>query len=266
MLRYLRRLSDQDFALDRGMIPLGSCTMKLNATTEMEPVGLPGFADVHPFAPAGQHPGLPDADRRARDVARQRHRVRQGLGPAQRRKPGGAGGPPGHSRLPPVARRARARRLPHPLERTRHQRGVRRHGRHAGRRGGRARRRHGRPRRTFGPSARSTPTIWRRSWSPTRRRTASTRSTSATCATWSITTAGRSTSTGPNLNALLGLAEPGPVRRRRVAPEPAQDVLHPPRRRRARRGARRGARSTWCRSCRRIRCTRVPSSARASAR
>ena len=51
MLRYLRRLSDKDFALDRGMIPLGSCTMKLNATTEMEPVGLPGFADIHPFAP-----------------------------------------------------------------------------------------------------------------------------------------------------------------------------------------------------------------------
>jgi glycine cleavage system P protein (glycine dehydrogenase) len=52
MLRYLRRLADRDFALDRGMIPLGSCTMKLNATTEMEPIGLPGFADVHPFAPA----------------------------------------------------------------------------------------------------------------------------------------------------------------------------------------------------------------------
>lgn len=51
MLRYLRRLSDRDFALDRGMIPLGSCTMKLNATTEMEPVSCPGFADLHPFAP-----------------------------------------------------------------------------------------------------------------------------------------------------------------------------------------------------------------------
>ena len=57
MLRYLRELSDRDFALDRGMIPLGSCTMKLNATTEMEPVGLPGFADVHPFAPAETTPG-----------------------------------------------------------------------------------------------------------------------------------------------------------------------------------------------------------------
>ena len=52
MLRYLRTLSDKDYALDRGMIPLGSCTMKLNATTEMEPISLPGFADVHPFAPA----------------------------------------------------------------------------------------------------------------------------------------------------------------------------------------------------------------------
>lgn len=52
LLRYLRRLSGRDYALDRGMIPLGSCTMKLNATTEMEPVSLPGFADLHPFAPA----------------------------------------------------------------------------------------------------------------------------------------------------------------------------------------------------------------------
>ena len=52
MLRYLRRLSARDYALDRGMIPLGSCTMKLNATTEMEPISLPGFAGLHPFAPA----------------------------------------------------------------------------------------------------------------------------------------------------------------------------------------------------------------------
>jgi glycine dehydrogenase len=57
MLRYLRQLSDRDFALDRGMIPLGSCTMKLNGTTEMEAVGLPGFADIHPFAPLESTPG-----------------------------------------------------------------------------------------------------------------------------------------------------------------------------------------------------------------
>jgi len=52
MLRYLRRLSDLDVALDRSMIPLGSCTMKLNATTEMEAVTWPEFAGLHPFAPA----------------------------------------------------------------------------------------------------------------------------------------------------------------------------------------------------------------------
>jgi len=57
MLRYLRRLSEKDYALDRGMIPLGSCTMKLNATAEMEPMSLAGFAGVHPFAPAEQVPG-----------------------------------------------------------------------------------------------------------------------------------------------------------------------------------------------------------------
>ncbi len=57
MLRYLRRLADKDIALDRGMIPLGSCTMKLNATAEMIPISLPGFADIHPFAPADQTEG-----------------------------------------------------------------------------------------------------------------------------------------------------------------------------------------------------------------
>jgi glycine dehydrogenase len=57
MLRYLRSLADKDYALDRGMIPLGSCTMKLNATTEMEPVTWPEFATMHPFAPAAQTSG-----------------------------------------------------------------------------------------------------------------------------------------------------------------------------------------------------------------
>jgi len=57
MLRYLRRLSDKDLALDRTMIPLGSCTMKLNATVEMEPISWPGFASIHPYAPADQTTG-----------------------------------------------------------------------------------------------------------------------------------------------------------------------------------------------------------------
>ena len=57
MLRYLRRLAARDVALDRSMIPLGSCTMKLNATTEMLPVTFEGFADMHPFAPPDQTQG-----------------------------------------------------------------------------------------------------------------------------------------------------------------------------------------------------------------
>ncbi|WP_299394575.1 aminomethyl-transferring glycine dehydrogenase [Pelagibius sp.] len=57
MLRYLRRLQSKDIALDRAMIPLGSCTMKLNATTEMEAVTWPEFADLHPFAPLDQAAG-----------------------------------------------------------------------------------------------------------------------------------------------------------------------------------------------------------------
>jgi len=57
MLRYIRSLSDKDLALDRTMIPLGSCTMKLNATSEMIPVTWPEFAQVHPFAPAAQLAG-----------------------------------------------------------------------------------------------------------------------------------------------------------------------------------------------------------------
>jgi glycine dehydrogenase len=57
MLRYLRTLSDADYALDRGAIPLGSCTMKLNATTELEPISWPEFADLHPYAPAEQLAG-----------------------------------------------------------------------------------------------------------------------------------------------------------------------------------------------------------------
>jgi glycine dehydrogenase len=57
MLRYIRTLSDRDLALDRTMIPLGSCTMKLNATTEMQSITWPEFADLHPFAPSNQSSG-----------------------------------------------------------------------------------------------------------------------------------------------------------------------------------------------------------------
>ncbi len=58
MMRYLRSLADKDIALDRSMIPLGSCTMKLNAAAEMEPITWPEFARQHPFSPVGDTPGL----------------------------------------------------------------------------------------------------------------------------------------------------------------------------------------------------------------
>ena len=66
MLRYIRSLSDKDLALDRTMIPLGSCTMKLNATSEMIPVTWPAFAQVHPFAPADQLAGYAELDSQLR--------------------------------------------------------------------------------------------------------------------------------------------------------------------------------------------------------
>ena len=72
MLRYLRRLADKDLALDRTMIPLGSCTMKLNATTEMVPISWPEFADIHPYAPVDQTAGyrrlIDDLERRLAEI------------------------------------------------------------------------------------------------------------------------------------------------------------------------------------------------------
>jgi glycine dehydrogenase len=67
MLRYIRSLSDKDLALDRSMIPLGSCTMKLNATSEMIPITWPEFGGVHPFAPASQQRGYQLLDAQLRE-------------------------------------------------------------------------------------------------------------------------------------------------------------------------------------------------------
>ncbi len=67
MLRYIRMLGDKDLALDRSMIPLGSCTMKLNATSEMIPITWPEFANIHPFAPPEQLRGYAELDQQLRD-------------------------------------------------------------------------------------------------------------------------------------------------------------------------------------------------------
>ncbi|MFB0899895.1 MAG: aminomethyl-transferring glycine dehydrogenase [Polaromonas sp.] len=67
LLRYIRALSDKDLALDRSMIPLGSCTMKLNASSEMMPISWPEFAGLHPFAPHDQLEGYAQLDRQLRD-------------------------------------------------------------------------------------------------------------------------------------------------------------------------------------------------------
>ena len=163
MLRYLRRLSARDYALDRGMIPLGSCTMKLNATTEMEPISLPGFADLHPFAPAADAEGYRQlvadiegwlATLTGYDtVSIQPNAGSQG-------ELAGLLAIRGYHRGNGDAARDVCLI---PELRPRHQRRVRRDGRHAGRRG----QGHGPARSTSttcGRSARSTATTWPRSW------------------------------------------------------------------------------------------------------
>ncbi len=101
MMRYLKYLADKDYALDRGMIPLGSCTMKLNAATEMAAVTWPEFAAIHPFAPEADVEGYLDAHRAARGLARRGHRLRRGVAAAERRIAGRARRPARDPRLSP---------------------------------------------------------------------------------------------------------------------------------------------------------------------
>ena len=208
MLRYLRRLSDLDVALDRSMIPLGSCTMKLNATAEMEAVTWPEFAGLHPFAPGAGRRGLRRADRRPGALAVRGDRLRRLLPAAERRLGGRARRPARHPGLPPLARRRGARRLPDPRVRARHERGVRGPRRPAGR-GRQLRRATARSTSaTCAPSSPPTRGGWPRSWSPTRPPTGCTRRRSPPSRTWSTRPAARSTSTAPTSTPSPGWRRP----------------------------------------------------------
>ena len=107
MLRYIHRLEARDLSLTTSMIPLGSCTMKLNATAEMMPVTWPEFGELHPFAPAEQTQGYAQLFARARGLAGRDHRLRRRLAAAERRLAGRVRGPAGHPRLPREPRRGR---------------------------------------------------------------------------------------------------------------------------------------------------------------
>ncbi len=93
MMRYMRRLADRDLALDRAMIPLGSCTMKLNAAAEMMPITWPEFANIHPFAPADQAEGYRQMLDDLSAQAVQDHRLRRDVDAAQFRRAGRIRGP-----------------------------------------------------------------------------------------------------------------------------------------------------------------------------
>ena len=124
MLRYLRALADRDLALDRSMIPLGSCTMKLNATGEMIPMTWPEFGALHPFAPPEQAAGYRRAHRRARADAVRRDRIRGRIAAAQRRLAGRIRGPARDRGVARVPRRGASQRVPDPRVGARHQSGV----------------------------------------------------------------------------------------------------------------------------------------------
>ena len=239
MMRYLKQLADRDYALDRGMIPLGSCTMKLNAATEMAVRHVARVREPAPVRARGRRRGHARAHRAARELARRGHRLRHRVAAAERGQPGRARRPPRDPRLPPRERRRRPRPVPHPVERARHQRGIRRARRHARGRRGLRRARQRRPRR---PARED-----RRARRPHRRA-----DDHLPVDARRLRARGQADHAGRARRRRPGLRRRGEpqraarlralrrLRRRRLAPQPAQDVLHPARRRRTRRRPGRG--------------------------
>ena len=126
MLRYIRRLEAKDLSLCHSMISLGSCTMKLNATSEMFPVTWPEFGRLHPFAPSNADGGLRQTLQRTGELACRDHRVCRGVASTERRIAGRICRPARHSRLSRIARRRASQHLSDSHVRARHQS---RHGR-----------------------------------------------------------------------------------------------------------------------------------------
>ncbi len=257
MLRYLRRLSGRDVALDRSMIPLGSCTMKLNATTEMQAITWPEFASLHPFAPLDQADGylalIGDLERWLVSIT--------GYDAVSLQPNSGAQGE--YAGLLAIRGYHRSR-------------------------GDDARDVCLIPASAHGTNAASAVMAGMRvvvvgtdehgnvDMDDLRAKLAEHRARVAALMITYPSTHGVYETTvgeicdlvheaggqvyvdGANMNALVGLAQPGQVRRRRLAPEPAQDVLHPARRRRARASARSPCARTCARTCRTTRCSRPP--------
>ena len=242
MMRYLRSLERKDIGLDTSMIPLGSCTMKLNAASEMLPVTWPAFSKLHPFVPVEQAAGYQQIFAEIERSAVRDHRLCGRVVAAQFRRPGRVRRADGHPRLSPRSRRRRARHRPDSGVGARDEPGERGHGRHAGGRRGqhegrehrrrrpraegrRARRPAGRPDGDLSVHARRV-----RGEHPGHLRDRARVRRAGVHGRRQHERAGR-----PD--------EPGRDRRGRVSPEPAQDVQHPARRRRARDGSdwRRGA-------------------------
>ena len=136
MMRYIKGLERKDVGLDTSMIPLGSCTMKLNAASEMIPVSWPEFSRMHPFAPASQVAGYAEIFAALGIGALHDHRLRGRLAAAELRRPGRVRRADDDPGLPPRPRRLPPRRRAHSVVGARHQPGQRDHGRAQGRGGG----------------------------------------------------------------------------------------------------------------------------------